>query len=94
MRQRNTSGYPLDLPTLDPPVTVPAGGEIDHDQLLAGFMPVGADQQETDGEATGDHVPVPVEPEQTAGDGHGEHEAADAPAVTRKSTTTRKGGSR
>lgn len=40
MLQKNTSGYPLILPTLDPPVTVPAGEDIDHDTALAGFTPV------------------------------------------------------
>jgi hypothetical protein len=38
--QKNTSGYPIILPTLDPPVTVPAGEDIDHDTALAGFTPV------------------------------------------------------
>lgn len=42
MLQRNTTGSPLTLPTLDPPVEVPPGGQIDHDTLLVGFEPVTA----------------------------------------------------
>lgn len=37
MRQRNTSGSPLVLPTLDPPVEVLPGDEIDFPDLLAGM---------------------------------------------------------
>lgn len=40
MLQENISGYPLLLPTVDPPVTVPHGGRIEHDEPLAGFEPV------------------------------------------------------
>ena len=38
--QRNISGSPLVLPTLEPPVEIPPGGEIDYPQPLAGFEPV------------------------------------------------------
>ena len=44
MRQRNTSGSPLVLPTLDPPVEVLPGDEIDFPDLLAG-MEVVEDEQ-------------------------------------------------
>lgn len=37
MLQRNTSGSPLILPTLDPPLQVFPGDVIDHPELLAGF---------------------------------------------------------
>lgn len=40
MLQRNTSGYPKDFPTLDPPRRVWPGEDIDHDGPLAGFTPV------------------------------------------------------
>lgn len=40
MLQRNVSGGALLLPTLDPPMEVSAGAEIDHPDLLAGFIPV------------------------------------------------------
>lgn len=40
MLQRNVSGGALLLPTVDPPIEVPAGGEIDHPEPLAGFIPV------------------------------------------------------
>lgn len=46
MRQRNTSGSPLVLPTLDPPVEVLPGDEIDFPDLLAG-MEVVEDEQST-----------------------------------------------
>lgn len=46
MRQRNTSGSPLVLPTLDPPVEVLPGDEIDFPELLAG-MEVIDDEQST-----------------------------------------------
>lgn len=46
MRQRNVTGSPLVLPTLDPPVSVPPGGEIDHPVLLAGFEPVAEPEPE------------------------------------------------
>jgi hypothetical protein len=38
--QRNISGGTLLLPTLDPPIEVPPGSEIDHDDPLPGFIPV------------------------------------------------------
>jgi len=37
MLQRNVSGSPLVLPTLDPPMQVLPGDMIDHPDLLAGF---------------------------------------------------------
>jgi hypothetical protein len=37
MLQRNTSGSPLILPTLDPPLEVFPGDVIEHSELLAGF---------------------------------------------------------
>lgn len=40
MLQRNTSGYPLSVPSLDLGADVPTDGEIEHDELLAGFAPV------------------------------------------------------
>lgn len=40
MLQRNTSGYPLHLPTLEPPVRVEPGEDFDHPDRLAGFTPV------------------------------------------------------
>lgn len=40
MLQRNASGSPLTLPTLNPPVEVPPGGEIDYPEPLPGFDPV------------------------------------------------------
>lgn len=40
MLQRNTSGYPLQLPTFDPPVRLEPGEDINHDQRLAGCTPV------------------------------------------------------
>lgn len=40
MRQRNPGPHPLILPTLDPPVEVQEGDEIDFPELLAGFEPV------------------------------------------------------
>jgi len=46
VRQRNTSGSPLVLPTLDPPVEVLPGDEIDFPELLAG-MEVIDDEQST-----------------------------------------------
>jgi hypothetical protein len=42
--QRNTSGIAIILPTLDPPVTVLPGDEIEHDDPLAGFTPVDEDK--------------------------------------------------
>lgn len=47
MLQRNISGGALLLPTLDPPIQVPPGGEIDHPEPLAGFIPVEAPGQDT-----------------------------------------------
>ena len=44
MRQRNTSGSPLVLPTLDPPVEVLPGDEIDFPDLLAGMEVVENEQ--------------------------------------------------
>jgi hypothetical protein len=44
--QRNTSGIAIILPTLDPPVTVLPGEEIDHDEPLAGFQPADDDRGE------------------------------------------------
>jgi hypothetical protein len=38
--QRNASGSPLTLPTLNPPAEVPSGGEIDYPEPLPGFEPV------------------------------------------------------
>lgn len=38
MRQCNTSGSPLDIPSI--PASVPPGGEVDYPELLAGFEPV------------------------------------------------------
>lgn len=40
MLQRNTSGYSLSVPSLDLGADVPTDGEIEHDELLAGFAPV------------------------------------------------------
>lgn len=40
MLQRNVSGGPLILPTLDPPTQVFPGDTIEHDELLAGFEQV------------------------------------------------------
>jgi hypothetical protein len=44
VRQRNTSGSPLVLPTLDPPVEVLPGDEIDFPELLAGMEVVEHEQ--------------------------------------------------
>lgn len=44
MLQRNISGSPLVLPTLQPPAEVPPGGEIDYPELLPGFTPVETEQ--------------------------------------------------
>lgn len=48
MRQRNTSGSPLVLPTLDPPVEVLPGDEIDFPDLLAGMEVVENEQSTKD----------------------------------------------
>lgn len=40
MLQRNVSGNPLVLPTLDPPAEVLPGDTIEHPELLAGFEEV------------------------------------------------------
>jgi hypothetical protein len=102
MLQRNVSGSPLDMPTLDPPVSVGPGGEIDHHQLLAGFEPVGEpdeqDQEPDDRETSGDvHVPDGSEPAPGDGDVDTAAEAAASVTTTPKSghtPATRKGASR
>jgi hypothetical protein len=38
--QRNTSGYPLDLPTLSLGRLIYPGEDFDHEERLAGFTPV------------------------------------------------------
>lgn len=40
MLQRNVSGSPLVLPTLDPPAQVLPGDTIEYSELLAGFEEV------------------------------------------------------
>jgi hypothetical protein len=40
MLQRNDRHHSVDLPTLNPPATVHPGETIDHDELIAGFVPV------------------------------------------------------
>lgn len=40
MLQRNTSGYPLDLPTLGLGRLIHPGEDFDHEERLAGFTPV------------------------------------------------------
>lgn len=40
MRQKNITGSTLQV-MIDPPIDVAPGDEIDHDELLAGFEPVG-----------------------------------------------------
>lgn len=49
MLQRNVSGSPLVLPTLDPPAEVLPGDTIEHPELLAGFEEV-TDEQSTEDE--------------------------------------------
>jgi hypothetical protein len=44
--QRNISGYPISVPSLDLGADVPVGGELEHDELLAGFAPVDADEDD------------------------------------------------
>lgn len=46
--QRNVSGSPLVLPTLDPPAHVFPGDTIDHPTLLAGFEVADAPQSTMD----------------------------------------------
>ena len=48
MRQRNTSGSPLVLPTLDPPVELLPGDEIDFPHLLAGMESLEGEQSDKD----------------------------------------------
>lgn len=48
MRQRNTSGSPLVLPTVDPPVEVLPGDEIDFPHLLAGMESVEDESSDMD----------------------------------------------
>lgn len=48
MLQRNVSGGPLVLPTLDPPAEVLPGDTIEHPELLAGFEEVGPDETVTE----------------------------------------------
>ncbi len=43
MLQRSVRPYPVDLPTVDPPVTIHFGEVYDHPTLLAGFEPVEAE---------------------------------------------------
>ncbi len=87
MLQRHAGPYPLIFPTLDPPVELHRGGEIDHPELLAGFEPVesaeapGDDDQDDqqDDDTTPDDSPANGEQEQPSADPNG---AADAlPAV-------------
>lgn len=66
MLQRNVSGYPLILPTLDPPVEIPNGGEFDFDEPLAGFEPVRSDPAEPEQQAEPEQAAAPDEPEQPA----------------------------
>ncbi|MGH7743202.1 MAG: hypothetical protein ACREQ5_00060 [Candidatus Dormibacteria bacterium] len=40
MLQRNTSGYPLQLPTTIPPVRIEPGGDVEFPERLAGCTPV------------------------------------------------------
>lgn len=46
MLQRNVSGSPLVLPTLEPPAEVLPGDTIEYDEPLAGFEVVGDQQTE------------------------------------------------
>jgi hypothetical protein len=46
--QRNVSGSPLVLPTLDPPAHVLPGDTIDHPTLLAGFEVADTSQSTVD----------------------------------------------
>ena len=47
MLQRNVRPYPVDLPTVSPPVTVESGELYDHPTLLAGFAPAEVEVPET-----------------------------------------------
>lgn len=40
MLQRNTSGYPIELPTLGLGRLIHPGEDFDHEERLAGFTPV------------------------------------------------------
>lgn len=63
MLQRNVSGGVLLLTTLDPPVEVPPGGELDHPDPLAGFIPV-----EDPSPPVPPATPVPARPSKTPAD--------------------------
>lgn len=52
MLQKNISGAPIILPTLDPPVTVPPGETFDYDEPLAGFELVDKQDKEPDKKTT------------------------------------------
>lgn len=79
MLQRNVSGYPLILPTLDPPVEIPNGGEFDFDEPLAGFEPV----EQGQGEQAADAEQAPAEPEQPADAAGSEQAPADETGTRR-----------
>jgi hypothetical protein len=55
--QRNVSGGPLVLPTLEPPVEVLPGDTIEHEEPLAGFEVV------SDQKSTVDKNPVVIPPQ-------------------------------
>jgi hypothetical protein len=73
VRQRNTSGSPLVLPTLDPPVEVLPGDEIDFPNLLAGMESLEDEQSEMD-EAESDNE----DPEEQAAPAARDEQAAPA----------------
>lgn len=61
MLQRNTSGYPLSLPSLIPPVQVDPGEDFEFPTLLAGFTPVDDLDTDTDEENESGKEDPPVE---------------------------------
>jgi len=63
--QRNDSGSPMVLPTLQPPVEVPPGGVIDHDKPITGFMPVDPPSA-ADSDAAPEPKPKPGRPAKAA----------------------------
>lgn len=67
MLQRNDTGSPLVMPTLDPPIEVPPDAVIDHHELLAGFTPI--DEPAHDRPAPAGDKPAPTKPATTDASG-------------------------
>jgi hypothetical protein len=58
--QRNTSGYPIELPTLGLGRQIHPGEDFDHEERLAGFTPVEELDQADDTDAQPDAETAPT----------------------------------